>query len=690
MRSLKFQILTIFITTLVLRTYAQPNNSKTVALLAKSTQSSIQLRWAPTTPVLWQLGNKYGYGVERITMLRNGKLLDPDDRSLVKLSNEILKPYPLESWEFLVENDDNAAIAAQAIYGTGFDFAFDGQDVLESINKVKEVESRFSFALYAADLSIDVAEYSGLYINDETISPEEKYIYRVYLNLPYEIQDISRDTVSYFIGLDDYYPLPEIGQFNGEFRDGVATLMWNYKDYQEYFTSYIIEKSSDNVDFSPITDQRITPAVSEFSESQKVMYYLDSLETNNIYYYRIKGISPFAEIGPPSEVISGRNRSSFKFSPLFLDADTISSQRVLLKWSFPENGMNLLKGFRILRSDNEGVGYQDISGLLSKQNYSYVDEKPFSGNYYIIEAVSIDDEITRSFPKFTQLEDNTPPQQPQNLAGKISQEGVVQLTWDEVPDSDLKGYLIYRKNFDHDEFIRVNSDVVVASSFADTIKLNNLTESIQYAIRAVDLRYNESLFSKGVKLTKPDLIPPVAPLIQNIQTQPNGVYLSWINSSSTDVIGYLLYRTIDGENWELVNTISAEMPSSIIDKGVEDGKRYDYLLVAMDDAGLESEPSDPVSIVFKQIFKKPELTGYVDEGKGIFLRWAGNSKQLLKTKIYRGRDETSMSLLVTADGQTRELLDQGLRIGNRYYYKIQLVYIDGSTSKFSSTLSLDY
>ncbi|WP_158648467.1 hypothetical protein, partial [Candidatus Symbiothrix dinenymphae] len=48
-----------------------------VMLLCRPTlQDSILLRWAPTDKQTWDLGNRYGYVVERYTLLRKGKLLD--------------------------------------------------------------------------------------------------------------------------------------------------------------------------------------------------------------------------------------------------------------------------------------------------------------------------------------------------------------------------------------------------------------------------------------------------------------------------------------------------------------------------------------------------------------------------------------------------------------------------------------
>jgi hypothetical protein len=46
-----------------------------IYLLADGRKDSVVLRWVPSTDILWKMGNKYGYLIERYTIMRNGTMV---------------------------------------------------------------------------------------------------------------------------------------------------------------------------------------------------------------------------------------------------------------------------------------------------------------------------------------------------------------------------------------------------------------------------------------------------------------------------------------------------------------------------------------------------------------------------------------------------------------------------------------
>jgi hypothetical protein len=136
-----------------------------------------------------------------------------------------LKPEPLETWEKLIEKNDNAAIVAQAIYGENFSVT--GTDKLENIvNLSEENEQRFTFALLTADRDYEIAKKAGLGIEDKTVKPNEKYAYRIISNVPEKEAAISYGGI--FVGLEDYQPLPKPMDFTAHFTDSSTMLSWNF------------------------------------------------------------------------------------------------------------------------------------------------------------------------------------------------------------------------------------------------------------------------------------------------------------------------------------------------------------------------------------------------------------------------------------------------------------------------------
>jgi hypothetical protein len=192
-----------------------------VALIVRpAQQDSILLRWAPTDKPTWDLGNQYGYVVERYTILRQGELTADKDYRL--LTSAPLKPAPLEEWE-AYEDDKYVSVAAECIFGESESIPFVSPGAIAK--KYKEEQNRFPLALFAADQSVTAARLSGLYWVDKTALPDEKYLYTVHIPHPDSIAPI--DTAFAFTGLSEYQALPKPIDFTARWEDKKVQLSWN-------------------------------------------------------------------------------------------------------------------------------------------------------------------------------------------------------------------------------------------------------------------------------------------------------------------------------------------------------------------------------------------------------------------------------------------------------------------------------
>ena len=87
-----------------------------IKVIAKSYGDSIVLRWAPVKPWAWHKLNNIGYKIERI------ELGEKDNAKKELLTLVPLKPYSLEKFKTVFKpGNNNAAIAAQCLYGKNFD-----------------------------------------------------------------------------------------------------------------------------------------------------------------------------------------------------------------------------------------------------------------------------------------------------------------------------------------------------------------------------------------------------------------------------------------------------------------------------------------------------------------------------------------------------------------------------------------
>ena len=105
-----------------------------------------------------------------------------------------------------------------------------------------------------------------------------------------------------------------------------------------------------------------------------------------------------------------------------------------------------------------------------------------------------------------------------------------------------------------------------------------------------------------------DEIVPNAPQSFSVEALTDGIHLKWIKplkaSDGETASGYVVYRFEEGEKTSTVNPkniikISFEDYPFYLDTNVEKGKRYTYMVTALDRLKNESEGSLPVGIIGK-------------------------------------------------------------------------------------------
>jgi uncharacterized protein len=664
--------------------------------LARASKTEIMIRWAPTDYSTWKQCNQYGYVIEKYTIVRNNQTLNKFEQSQAPIT---LTPKPLVSWETLATNNDYAAAIAQALYGEDFDVTMtnnkpNGTDPVSSmINETQKTDQRYAMAMYGADHSFEGAALAGLAYKDENVKKGEKYFYRIYAKVPATIKKI--DTATVFIGLADYKPLPKPSDIIIQFGDKSAMLSWDFETYKEYYTSYIVERSSDGgKNFVALSDK---PATNLSNTQDKpgagAMTYLDSLGNNDtVYHYRIAGISLFGDNGPYSNIAMGKGKNIIYTTPGISSSEMDEQGNYYLSWQMEDSLNAFIKAFKVNQSEYIDGLYTIYKNDIPVENRKIKIERDSlkASNYFTVTAISKDGEEKTSFPYLIQPQDTVPPAVPTGLSAIIDSLGIVTIKWNANTEKDLQGYRIFKTNVKGHELIPVKDSLYDTNEASDTTTIKSLNSKLYYTIKAVDVRYNQSDYAPLIEVTKPDLVPPSQPLLADYEVSDDGIKLIWNNSPDEDVVMHNLYRKTIGTaaDWSLLQSFRDKKIQLYTDKTCEANKIYSYTIIAVDSSKLESLPAVPITIEFAEKRIKnaiKSLDGEVDrDNRQITLTWKllPDIKNIKQFELYRGEDKVGMSLYKMIEKDASTFLDKDLLVNTKYKYAIRVVFENGKTSDF--------
>lgn len=627
-------------------------------------KSQIKLRWAVDEPLAWRKANAHTFVLERHTLMRGGELLDTPER---KVLGEFQIPQTA-LWEKKVEENDYAAIIAQALFGEAFemDLSHSNNPIEGIFNKSQEMEQRFSFALMAADMDFEVACFVGWGYTDTDIRSNEKYLYKIFLK-----EDSTKPFLSITEGLaladtSQITQLPEPLDFIAFFKDKAVLLSWNHALLQDVYNTYFIERSDDGGNtFTPISSLPLSALNQSDRPSQYTMHQ-DSLPRNNYtYYYRMRGKTIFGAYGPYSEVLTGQGKEALTNTAQLVFSDIAQDETILLRWEYPQNQEYSLKCFELLHAPvNTPEAFKVIQSDIKPSQRSIVTKSITPANYFKIRSISISGEHTDSFATLVQADDSTPPNQVVELKGAIDSLGIVRLSWKRNTELDLEGYHVFRKENTDEEMTRITPQAIITNFVIDTVQLTNLNNKVWYYVTATDLRKNQSQPSSILELTKPDKIIPVPPTFTHQATDNLGrVLLQWQQSSSDDAMSYHLYRA-ENELWsEIFKADAGKATYEYKDDKVEAGKTYSYMLKTQDKSRLWSNPSPVVRVKAPSVAKVDrgirQLKAHQSRG-GITLRWEEVHPNIAYTDVYRKINDEKPTLWRTVKQGVTQLQDPAL------------------------------
>ncbi len=168
-----------------------------VGLIGKGYEDSVVIRWAPTNPEGWILGNEAGYHLTRIDISSPGQPVTTD------LGPQFIQPMPekqiMAGLDTTSEKTKYLTVAAKMLYGKQFSTLRRAPRSFMDQAKGQHgaLVLRYATALMAADYYPPAADALGLRWVDRKVKPGGKYVY--VLSSPISDKNYKMDSSSVFV-----------------------------------------------------------------------------------------------------------------------------------------------------------------------------------------------------------------------------------------------------------------------------------------------------------------------------------------------------------------------------------------------------------------------------------------------------------------------------------------------------------
>ena len=674
-------------------------NTLSSNIIAKSRayQDSIVLRVIPLVPIEGYELMKYGYDVHRIKL--SGGMIDPNE-TFIKLNNNRILPATKEEISLAttqMKDSDDAQVLDRIIYPSEKDLSvIGGSENAETFRKYLQYINFSVNVLSCQDMLL--ADLLGLrFVDDEVVSGQE-YMYRLVIYGP---NDAVKGEIFTRV-INTHENLSTIVINNIEESNQSINLYWDFNESSEEYFLYHIERSKDGEDWQLLNDIPYLPLFDKSIEhGSEFGSFQDSVTNYDPYYYRVYGLSYFAEHGPDGLSVKAQGIDDVPASAPSLDIpSSLNPDEIKLTWSSGLlSGTGAIdpdiRGYNVYKSPSDYGPYFKLNDeLIPPLDTSYIDQwyKANTDSYYRVCSVDENDNEGCSLTHKGSYIDTIPPSIPQDLAGVVDSAGIVTLSWTPNRDEDIWGYFIYMANTPEDDYVRITGQPLTDTTFVDTLSLNTLSRKVYYKISATDIRTNFSERSDYVELNRPDTIPPTSAVFVGFEAIESGNKIQWIPSSFADVTVQEIERRSKAEpNWQVIADLSFG-EYIYIDSLVQPNTRYAYRIKSIDQAGNYSYTSKDMAVKswYRRGYEAPQgFNAIKNDDTTVSLIWDRPSQvaEAIKVYVYRGKDANDLKPYLNKSlDNNNQITDAAVQPGEVWYYKLRLRMDDKLYTAYTNTV----
>ncbi len=629
----------LFLCLLIVNIYANKSLDQKVTVFSKYDGNSILIKW--TTP---DLQRDFTYKLYRTNNSNRILLSTLKKKSYEEVKNKFDQESLLAIFPYRNVNTLDEKIATKI-------FLKNIQSMLTSI-----IGSR-----------TDISKALGTYYEDKTVRLKQKYTYEV------EVFEKDKKIASKSFNIYTYKKAisPTPLAFKVEEDDDGINFSWQVDSLFNSYNMYI--RKSPSTQF--IRHNKYPILVNVKSD---ILYKDKTLKKNEMAEYKVTTVDVFGEESAFSSSATGYYKDFLMTNKIKYINTSINNFRVKLLWN-KSKSKNIF--YNIYRSNILNGKYKKVNVKPIPKNF-YVDKTITSGKnyYYYITAVSPLGESKPSMKKLVSSFDVIAPPKVKNVKVNLNP-GKVNLSWDNVKDKNLIGYNVYfAMNKDDKYYAKVNDKIIKNNKYIHTLPKNLSRFNYYYKVTAVDQKFNESEYSKILKVKLPDVIAPNQPIFSMQKVYKNKIYLQWTPIYDYDLSHYNIY-TQEGTKLVKLNSKKIEKTQFELNNYKLDSLKK-FMVSAVDKSGNESL-KDKHILLNKRDTQAPLLSSikYSQSSSGIKILLDIKDNDYNGFEVYRSSGKSIEFFKISNFIKTKSFTDKTLSKDTKYWYQLWVYDKTGNIKK---------
>lgn len=374
--------------------------------------------------------------------------------------------------------------------------------------------------------------------------------------------------------------LPEMGEV--QYLVDIDSVAFEWKSFAER-----PEVSGYNIYRKTLAEQGYT--LIDSLNSRFTTHYVDSpLAPSTTYLYRFATKNANGAAGVATQPLQITTRAFAP--PTHVQAVGNYPRKVKILWR-PHKDLRT-QGYIIQRA--EGKDFVEVARIANRLQVEYLDTNLKDSTEYFYRVFAFTASDIRSAPSPVVSARTKPiPAMPQGVFASFDLPKMVTIRWQKSPQSDIASYEVSRTILGGISSEVLANVAATETSYTDKSEIDGVRYG--YYVVAID---KDGLRSERQKspIEGGTLAAPAAPTIQSIGTEKGSVILRWTGDSRS--VQYTINKQQSSFFGKKERYISIPY-TYFYDHEVAPGEQYLYNVIAIDKFGLQSSPSETVSVTLE-------------------------------------------------------------------------------------------